>query len=617
MFKQLDLAADAPWKQRFRAPIFWNAQIAAANPERGLIWTNQSGSMQLHAWNVLTNRLRQLTNQPTGVWDAMIAANGQYVYYFDDRQGSELGHYVRIPFAGGEPEDITPDLPLYRAVGVSDNDDNTVITLDIIDIDAAGREQTYLIYQDSTGKLGQPCPIKAVDSGDSPFSSESGISVAVTYNSKASSYQLAAIEITSQEIVATLLIPETRLYPIYFLNQSSGLKVLVKSIKLDTTRLFIWDIGPNRQDYLPITAHQGNLEIRSIHANLLLLEHTHCAKHRFYIFDLTTRILTQLNAFNGSIGMSRFINDQEILATISDTTYPSRLVILSSNTGQIIRTLHKSEYLPPSRSWISIWFPTTDGLTIQAWLALPLGNPPFPTILHVHGGPASVTTERFDPNCQAWLDHGFAWMSVNYRGSTSFGKRFQSVIQGKPGQLEVEDMVAARDWLIKQGIANPAAILVTGGSYGGYLTLQSLSTTPDLWAGGIAEVAVADWLLMYSDPANITASSVRSYLGGTPEENPKAYKVASPLTYAQQIRAPLLVIQGKYDSRCTPQQMREYERKLISLGKEIQIHWFDNGHFKNDVELQIRHQEIMLCFAHRALNTSLSIFAGGDRQAIR
>jgi pimeloyl-ACP methyl ester carboxylesterase len=242
-----------------------------------------------------------------------------------------------------------------------------------------------------------------------------------------------------------LLIPETHVYPIGFLDEPNSLKVLVKSIELDTTRLFIWDIGRNCQDYLPITAHQGNLEIRSIHANLLLLEHTHCAKHRFYIFDLTTRILTQLNGFNGSIGMSRFINDQEILATISDTTYPSRLVIL--------------------------------------------------------------------------------------------------VIRGILGQLQVEDMVAARDWLIKQGIANPAAILVTGGSYGGYLTLQSLSTTPDLWAGGIAEVAVADWLLLYSDPANIGASLARHYLGGTPEENPEAYKVASPLTYAQQIRAPLLVIQ--------------------------------------------------------------------------
>lgn len=610
MCKQLDLSPDAPWKQRFQIAEIWAAKIAAADRERGLIWSNQSGTMQLYAWEIPTNQLRQLTNKPTDVWKGAIAANGQYIYYLDDQQGNELGHYVRVPFTGGEPEDLTPDLPPFFAIGISDGSDSTTLKLQIrIEKD----EQTYLINQDSAGKLSQPRPTKVINSRYSHFSNTAEIAVFHTYHQKTGSYQLVVMEVTSQEIVATLSIPETDLFPIHLWDQSGSLTVLVKSVKWDTTRLFFWDVRRNHLRYLPVISHQGELAIRS-YEDYLLLRHTHRAKDRLYTFNLATLALTRLNHANGSVFTAEFMNEQEILATLSDATHPSRLVVLSTSTGQILRTLSPSEYSPPSRPWTEVVFPTTNGLEIQAWLALPLGNPPFPTILQVHGGPASTTKEHFDPNCQAWLDHGFAWMSINYRGSTSFGKGFEHVIHGQPGQLEVEDMVAARDWLVKQGIANPATILVTGASHGGYLTLQALSTAPDLWAGGMAEVAFADWSLMYSDPNNITSNSVAWYLGGTPEEKPEAYKLASPLTYAEHIRVPLLIIQGKYDSRCTPHQIRVYERKLMSLGKDIQIHWFDGGHFREDVALRIQHQEVMLRFAYRAVHGSSEIFAQASHE---
>jgi dipeptidyl aminopeptidase/acylaminoacyl peptidase len=136
--------------------------------------------------------------------------------------------------------------------------------------------------------------------------------------------------------------------------------------------------------------------------------------------------------------------------------------------------------MPPGYPWKSVTFTSSDGQVIQGWLGLPEGEGPFPTILHTHGGSHAVMTEAFDPPSQSWLDHGFVFLTINFRGSTTFGREFQERIWGDIGHWELEDMVAARNWLVEQGIAIPDQILLTGWSYGGYLTLQALSKRPDL-----------------------------------------------------------------------------------------------------------------------------------------
>ncbi len=100
MLKELRLDADAPWKQRYRVPHTWT-EIAAENPHRGLASSNRSGVSQLYAWEVPTNELRQLTDRPEGVASGGISPDGRWVYYLDDEQGNEIGHIVRMPFAGG------------------------------------------------------------------------------------------------------------------------------------------------------------------------------------------------------------------------------------------------------------------------------------------------------------------------------------------------------------------------------------------------------------------------------------------------------------------------------------------------------------------------------------
>ena len=118
MLREVSLADDAPWKQRFRAQTILGTQIARAAPQRGLVTSNRSGVYQLCAWEVPSGELRPLTHRPEGVLSGWISPDRRYVYYHHGQRGNELGHFVRVPFEGGAPQDLTPDLPPYPTFGM-------------------------------------------------------------------------------------------------------------------------------------------------------------------------------------------------------------------------------------------------------------------------------------------------------------------------------------------------------------------------------------------------------------------------------------------------------------------------------------------------------------------
>lgn len=165
-------------------------------------------------------------------------------------------------------------------------------------------------------------------------------------------------------------------------------------------------------------------------------------------------------------------------------------------------------------------------------------------------------------------------------------------------------MAAGYQWLVENKIAQPDKVLLTGDSYGGFLTLQALGRRPDLWAGGMAVVAIVDWLLLYEESNEGLRGYQRSLFEGTPEEKPEAHRIASPITYAADVKAPILVIQGSNDSRCPPRQMQVYEEKLKSLGKDITVHWFDAGHVSMANDEQIAHMEMKLKFAYEVVGAN-------------
>ena len=609
MITDLQLDDKAPWKQRFRAPVVAWTQIAPANPTRGLAVNNTSGKYQLYAWDVPSGELRQLTEKPTGMLLGTLSGDGRYVYYLDDEKGNEIGHFVRVPFEKGEAQDLTPDIPPYSSFAFASSGSGSHFGF------MAADEEGFRIFSLETkpnDELGTPRPLfhsRKIAFGPT-YSYDGEVTViATTDRATLQHYDLLAFDTATGEQIAELWDgPGTSLEPLGFCPKPGDLRLAGTTNRSGLKRPFIWNPHTNERidlDFPTLSGEVAPLDWSPNGKRLLLCQFTQ-AVQQLYLYDLSTQMLTKLNHPGGTFGFfastgTYFGSEDEIFAQWQDASHPSQLIALDGQTGELTRTVLAAGEVPASHSWKSVSFPSSDGQMIQGWLALPDGQGPFPTILYTHGGPESVMTERFLPEGQGWVDHGFAFLTINYRGSTTFGRDFQEQIWGNVGYWEMEDLAAAHHWLVKEGISQADAILLSGWSYGGYNTLMGLGKYPDLWAGGMAGIAISDWAMMYEDSAETLRGYQVALFGGTPQEKPEQYRMSSPITYSEQLKAPVLIIQGRNDTRTPARPIQVYEQKLKELGKPIEVHWFEAGHLGAGIDLEIEHLEIMLRFAYRVL----------------
>jgi dipeptidyl aminopeptidase/acylaminoacyl peptidase len=600
------VVADEPgWKARFRVPRILGIQVAADVPTRGLVTSNVSGTFQLHAWDVPGGRLRALTTRLSGTASGLLAPDGRYVYYHDDTDGNEIGHFVRIPFEGGAPVSITPGLPPYPTFGLAVS--GTGNRLGFVTA-SGGSYHLHLIEVDAGGTLGPPQRIHSCSRLlIGPVFSHDGAIAVVVVSAGAGSFQfgLVALDMATGRTIAELADADSRLGAVAFAPLSGDARLVAWTNRTGVSRPLVWNVIRGTRADIALDWLEGEIYPAdwSPDGRRVLLFQFARAVQRLHVYDVAGGTLTSLNHPNGTYGHAYFVRDGSIHVLWEDSTHPPQLIALDVATSVPARTLLPGADVAPCRPWRSVSFASTDGQQIQGWLATPDGTGPFPTILHLHGGPEFAMTEVFGPASQAWLDHGFAFLSINYRGSTTFGRAFLEQIWGNVGRWEVEDMAEAREWLVREGIADAARVLVTGWSYGGYLTLLALGTKPDLWAGGMAGIAVADWTIAHEDTTDTLRGVRAARFGGTPEEQPERYAASSPITYAQNVKAPVLIIQGRNDTRTPARSVETYEATMKALGKAIDVHWFDAGHGSLVVDQAIEHHELMLSFAVRVIGT--------------
>ncbi|MCA9888666.1 MAG: prolyl oligopeptidase family serine peptidase [Anaerolineae bacterium] len=600
MLKPLNLDASAPWRSRFEAARIVNSDIATRNPRRGVVTSNKDGAYQLYAWDVPTGQLTQMTDFPTGKVGGTISADGERIYYLHDEGGDEIGHYHYKPISGGDPVDISPDMPAYASNYFTESFTGNHYGF------AAANQFGFFIYVIDNVRGGEPLfRFESQSLSVGPLLSYNGeiAVIATTEKAKSLHFNLEAYDIQTGEKLGELWDgPGTSVQPVGFARRAGDMRFLATSSASGYPRPLIWNTRTNERFDLPVDDIEGDVTAWdwSEDGRLILLRQMHMAQSKLWLYDAESKQTTALNHPAGTYSKAYFSPDGTIYAHLSDATNAERIIELEMS-GAFRRVVLDAA---PDQSGIhpqSVTFSSGDGTPIQAWLYTPEGDGPFPTIVHTHGGPTGVQTNRYMPDIQAWLDHGFAFFTINYRGSTTFGKDFQDAILGNLGDLEVQDVVAGVHWLLDEGIAQPDMILKTGRSYGGYMTLQCIGKAPDLWAGGMAIVAIADWKLMYEDQAETLRGYQRALFGGSPDELPEAHKKSSPITYAEQVKAPLLVIQGRNDTRCPERQMEVYEAKLRGLGKQIEMSWYEAGHGAMTIEEQVRQMELMLRFAYRVL----------------
>ena len=201
------------------------------------------------------------------------------------------------------------------------------------------------------------------------------------------------------------------------------------------------------------------------------------------------------------------------------------------------------------------------------------------------------------------MDHGFAVVLVNYRGSTGYGTAWRDALEGNPGLTELEDIAKVHDWAVASGLADPERVVLSGGSWGGYLALLGLGTQPERWSLGVAAVPVADYVAAYQDEMEPLKAFDRSLFGGSPPDIPEVYRKRSLITYVEQVRVPVMILAGENDPRCPIGQIENYLSRLRELGLPHEVYRFDAGHGSLVIEETLQQLAAEISFVAEHLGT--------------
>jgi dipeptidyl aminopeptidase/acylaminoacyl peptidase len=220
----------------------------------------------------------------------------------------------------------------------------------------------------------------------------------------------------------------------------------------------------------------------------------------------------------------------------------------------------------------AIEFPTGDGATAHAFYYPPTSadsegpedeRPPLRVICH--GGPTAHTEPQFELETQFFTQRGIGVVDVNYRGSTGYGREYRRLLNGRWGEIDWQDCVAAARYLAEQGEADPDRIWVEGGSAGGYVVFCALVFDPSAFAAGVSYFGVADVEALALDTHKFESRYLDSMIGPYPEQR-DLYRARSPVHFVDRLERPMLLLQGLDDKVVLPSQAEAMVEVLEGKG---------------------------------------------------
>ncbi|WP_203567088.1 S9 family peptidase [Aestuariimicrobium ganziense] len=222
-----------------------------------------------------------------------------------------------------------------------------------------------------------------------------------------------------------------------------------------------------------------------------------------------------------------------------------------------------------------------DGPTgpVHAWYHAPTrdADQPPPTIVRTHGGPTSFASAAYNPSVTFWTSRGFAVVDVNYGGSTGFGRIYRERLLQNWGVVDVEDCVAVVEHLVAEGLADPARVSITGGSAGGYTTLQSLATT-STYTAGVSRYGIGDLEMLATDTHKFESRYLDSLVGRLPQTRQR-YLDRSPIHHVENMSTPMLLLQGTEDAVVPPNQAEAIASAVRAKGLPVALELFEGeGH---------------------------------------
>lgn len=294
-----------------------------------------------------------------------------------------------------------------------------------------------------------------------------------------------------------------------------------------------------------------------------------------------------------------------LVCTVNGDSAPPDLYLVDLTTGAQQRL---TDALPPEISSDDlveaegIRYPSFDGLAIPALLYRPRQASPTnraPAIVWVHGGPGGQSRHGYNPTIQHLVNHGYAVLAVNNRGSSGYGKTFFHLDDRRHGDVDLKDCIAARRHLETLDWVDGERVGILGGSYGGYMVCAALAFAPEAFDVGIDIFGVTNWIRTLESIPPWWAEFRDSLYAelGDPAVDRASLEARSPLLHASNIRRPLLVVQGKNDPRVSEAESEEIAAAVRRNGVPVEYVLFpDEGHGFRNKENRIRASEAYLAF---------------------
>ncbi|MFF2653074.1 prolyl oligopeptidase family serine peptidase [Streptomyces sp. NPDC058045] len=598
-------ASNAPdtmpdWEQRFRAPRVSLPDWAQDAPDRSLFVSNASGTYELYAWDRATGEQRQVTDRPNGTTDGVLSPDGAWIWWFDDKDGDEFGIWRRRPFEGGGKagdgdEPAVPGLDPSYPAGLAIGRDGTLVVGRSTDEDGStvhvvrdgGAPAEIYRHRESAGvgdlsHDGSLIVIEHTEHGDAMHSAlrvvrPDGSTVAELDDSEGGTVELG-------------------LSALGFAPVEGDTRLLVGHQRRGRWEPMIWDVATGEQQDLAIDLPGDVSADWYPDGSGLLVAHSFEARSELWRYDVAGRTAKRVDTPAGTVSGATARPDGTVEYLWSSAAEPP---VVRSTTGEVVLD-PPGRKAPASVPVQDVWVEGPGG-RIHALVQRPAGGTgPLPTVFDIHGGPTWHDSDSFAAGPAAWVDHGFAVVRVNYRGSTGYGRAWTDALKHRVGLIELEDIAAVREWAVTSGLADPERLVLTGGSWGGYLTLLGVGSQPSAWTVGVAAVPVADYVTAYHDEMEALKALDRTLLGGTPEEVPERFEASSPLTYVDAVKAPVYISAGVNDPRCPIRQIDNYVARLAARDAVHEVYRYDAGHGSLVVDERIKQvrQEVEFALRH-------------------
>jgi dipeptidyl aminopeptidase/acylaminoacyl peptidase len=539
----------------------------------------------------------QLVQSDDRQFSATYSPDGKWIAYMQDSGGNELWDVYAVPSSGGEIVNLT-NTPAIREENPRWSPDGKILALNTKPKD--GQVYNISLLDWSTRKI---TPLTQENTKNHSWQS-----VAWSADGRTLYANRVEVSFTDSDVYAIDVATgkTTNLTPHQgsVLNVASSLSPDGKTLLITTNQkagyqnVALLDVASKQQTFVTDTKWEANSGDFSPDGKYFTYTINADGRNDAFIADTTTRQARKMPIEPGMNVFPAYPNSfapsgDKLLVSHESSATPADFWVFNLGTEKATQITHSavaslsSAAIPVAQI---VHYKSFDGKVISALLWMPFNakrDGTHPAIVLPHGGPTGQSTDYFSPYSAALSSRGYICIAPNVRGSTGYGVEFQKANYQDLGGGDLQDEIFATKFLLATGYVDQKKIGITGGSYGGFMTLMALAKTPDVWAAGAEWFGIIDWMTMLQHSDALLQEYVKSLLGD-PVKDRKVYEAASPITYIQQLKAPLLVLQGENDPRVPKEEADQVVALLRKHGRTVEAHYYpQEGHGFDKRENQI------------------------------